>query len=757
VVPRILDLPQRPVKASVRGTGECPPQFPSGAIPRRLIIKAHPSGGDSMPIRFLITCALIACAATAQAQNAPPPAAAPQEQQSSDEVRYEEQVVVSASRTEEELVNAPASVSVIGNQTIQNSPATNIGDLLRAVPGVNVSQISARDVNLTTRGATSTLSTSQLALVDGRSIYLDFFGMVMWDLVPANPHDIKQIEVIRGPASAVWGANAMAGVVNVITMSPRELASGRANALTIGVGTIDRSAQGIDRDAGSLFSVNGSHAGAPNERWAYKVSAGYFTQDPLARPVGTIPNPFNTPYPVYQNTGTSQPKFDARIDYDAPAGGKVVLAGGVAGTEGIIHSGIGPFDIDRGSRLTYFTGRYERGRGRVGFFTNLLNGDAVNLLSREPNGRFLPLGFDTRTVDVDASDSLTLANRHVLSFGANYRHNAFDISIAPAGDDRNEGGGYIQDQIFLTDHFRAVLGGRLDKFSSIDSVVFSPRTSLLIKPAASQTFRISFNRAFRAPSFINNHIDTTVLNEVNLSALSPLLASFVFPVRAIGNPDLKQETMTAFEIGYTGVVRRRATVTAAVYWNHTDDAVFFTQVASYTPAAPPPTWPALFPTFALGLIPPPGLPSAFSYRNLGTVEDKGLELGVDFAVNRYVNTFANYSYQADPVVDGFDPSETNFPANNRFNAGFDFSVSRYLGNFSVNYSDSAYWQDVLDQRFAGTTDAYTLVNGAFGVRWMGDRITTSIKVNNLGNQEVQQHIFGDIMKRQVVGEARIAF
>ena len=93
------------------------------------------------------------------------------------------------------------------------------------MPGVNVTQVSARDVNITTRGATSTLSTSQLALVDGRSIYLDFFGMVMWDLVPTNPHEIKQIEVIRGPASAVWGANAMSGVVNVITKTPRELAA----------------------------------------------------------------------------------------------------------------------------------------------------------------------------------------------------------------------------------------------------------------------------------------------------------------------------------------------------------------------------------------------------------------------------------------------------------------------------------------------------------------------------------------------------
>jgi len=345
----------------------------------------------------------------------------------------------------------------------------------------------------------------------------------------------------------------------------------------------------------------------------------------------------------------------------------------------------------------------------------------------------------------------------VLSFGGNYRHNGFDISIAPNGDDRNEGGGYVQDEIFLNDHFRWVVGGRLDKFSSIDNAVFSPRTSFLIKPDAAQTFRVSYNKAFRAPSYINNNIDTTILNQVNLSAILPSLANFVFPVAATGNPDLKQETMNAVEIGYTGVLRRRATVTAAVYWNTTDNAIFFTQVASYTPGAPPPTWPPTLPTSILGLIPPPGLPSAFSYRNLGTVHDKGLELGVDLALNRYVNVFGNYSYQADPDVEGFDPSETNFPPNNRFNAGFDFSVSRYLGNFSLNYTDSAYWQDVLDQRFAGSTDAYTLLNGAFGVRWMGDRVTTSIKVNNLANEEVQQHIFGDIIKRQIVGEARFSF
>src|SRR5690606_11866392 len=113
--------------------------------------------------------------------------------------------------------------------------------------------------------------------------------------------------------------------------------------------------------------------------------------------------------------------------------------------------------------------------------------------------------------------------RHVLSFDGNYRHNTFDISLAPAGDDRNEGGAYIQDEIFLGEHFRWVVGGRVDKFSSIDDAVFSPRTTFMIKPTAAQTFRLSFNRAFRAPSFINNHIDTVVLEQVDLSPLAPLL------------------------------------------------------------------------------------------------------------------------------------------------------------------------------------------------------------------------------------------
>src|SRR5687767_15880259 len=235
-----------------------------------------------MTVRPLF-CAVLLMAAPAFAQQPqqPPPPDNPDEP-----VLYEEQVVVTASKGEQQLVNAPAAVSLVTTETIQNSPAINIGDLLRAVPGLNVTQASARDVNLTSRGATSTLATSQLALVDGRSVYLDFFGMVMWDLVPTNPNDIRQIEVIRGPASAVWGANAMTGVVNVLTKTPRELAAQGGTSITIGAGAFNRNVEDVEQSTGSLFYVNGTHAQAVNDRWAFKLAAGYLTQDPLPRPVG---------------------------------------------------------------------------------------------------------------------------------------------------------------------------------------------------------------------------------------------------------------------------------------------------------------------------------------------------------------------------------------------------------------------------------------------------------------------------------------
>jgi hypothetical protein len=167
----------------------------------------------------------------------------------------------------------------------------------------------------------------------------------------------------------------------------------------------------------------------------------------------------------------------------------------------------------------------------------------------------------------------------------------------------------------------------------------------------------------------------------------------------------------------------------------------------------------------LGLLaqanPPVVLPSRFTYLNLGTTKDKGLELGIDAVATRDLSVFANYSLQAKPVIDDFPAgtgiNDINWPAKHRFNAGLNVTHTRYLANLSVSYTGSAYWQDVLDARFAGTTDAFTLVNLGAGVKWAQGRVVTSLKITNLANQEVLQHIFADVLKRQVVGELRVGF
>ena len=222
-----------------------------------------------------VACLLsLAPGASAQQQQQPPPPPTPppaqQQQQQEPPVRVEENVVVSATKVEQQLVNAPATITVIGPRALELAASQNYGEILRNVPGVNITQISARDVNITPRGSTSTLSTSQLAVLDGRSLYQDFFGFVMWDFMPVNLNEIKRIEVIRGPASAIWGANAVSGVVNVITKTPREMLG---TSVAVGAGTFDTSTGLADDDSGTMWYLNATHAGAINDRKSDKLES----------------------------------------------------------------------------------------------------------------------------------------------------------------------------------------------------------------------------------------------------------------------------------------------------------------------------------------------------------------------------------------------------------------------------------------------------------------------------------------------------
>ena len=731
-------------------------------------------------------------------------------------------VVVTASRTEVRVVDAPVTTSVVPAVALETTASTNVGDVLRSVPGVNVVQLSARDVNVTSRQSTGTLANSQLVLVDGRSIYLDFFGMVMWDLLPSNHGDIEQIEVVRGPASATWGANAMTGAVNIITRPPRESVG---TTVTMSGGWMDRGAGSTaGQDTGTIFGTNATVTRAPSDTLAYRISAGYFRSDAFPRPTGRVPviaDPRvpgrmvgGAPFPLdgagpfgaaFLNRGTSQPKFDVRVDQELAGGGQLSYSGGVAGTEGLAHSGVGPFDIQRGTYLGYAKLGYRRGDLRFQVFSNVLDGTAPNLLLANPaTGQPVQLGFKNRTFDVEIGHATFVGEQHRLSYGGNVRANNFDITIAPGADDRLEAGAYLQDEIFF-DRFRVVLGGRVDKFANVSRPAFSPRLSVMFKPGVDHSVTVSYNRAFRSPSVINNFLDMNIVQPVDLSGLAafrPLLGALLPPglppavaqglvqqleqqldqttaqpfplvVRAAGSDlplgatprdGLTEESLTAYELSYTGSFGG-TTAGASVYMNRRDNSINFIELPAtadpYTAANPPPGW--VLPPQALSFMAASGvvLPrTAFSYANLGPLRQLGAELWFDQRISRSASAWVNYSWQAEPEILDADnpylPTELSLPPTHRVNVGASLNGTRFLGNASVSMATSAFWSDVLTTPFHGYSDGYTMVNASFGVKWNGGAMTTLLKVTNLFNQDIQQHIFGDILRRTVVGEVRFS-
>jgi outer membrane receptor for ferric coprogen and ferric-rhodotorulic acid len=158
------------------------------------------------------------------------------------------------------------------------------------------------------------------------------------------------------------------------------------------------------------------------------------------------------------------------------------------------------------------------------------------------------------------------------------------------------------------------------------------------------------------------------------------------------------------------------------------------------------------------------LPNTFVYENIGTIRQAGIEVSLEHSFSRDLTGFANYSWQDEPEPrdDVGDPnryptSEISLPPQNRFNLGLNYNGKKFLGALAVNYADDALWTDVLTQSTHGFTDSYTMVNATFGVKFMDGRVTTSVKGTNLTNDEIQQHIFGDILKRSLMGEVRFTF
>ena len=641
--------------------------------------------------------------------------------------RFSTDVVVTASRREQRTIDAPVSMTVIDRRQIESSPAQNVADLLRGVPGLNVVEVSARDVSITGRLPTSAFAQGQLVLVDGRSIVNDPNGIAFWDMMPVRFDELAQVEVLHGPGSSIWGGDALTAVINMRTKSPREMQGG---LLTASVG---------ERDSGS---IGGRWAGV-NDAWSYKFSGSYYRQGPWPRP-STLPD--GSPMPVdfaYDNPPTKQPRFDARVDWDGDNARRWSLRGGYARTSGSLLTPTLPLEFD--FLQSYYTDASYSApeldatvqfRRLVGHARSVLDGSPSNAVSNTPSA--------------DVTFRRVIGTTQVLVFGGSTRADYFEIAAAPNHDVRFQAGAFIDDQIAISPLVRLNLGGRLDFIQTVGAA-FSPRASVVFQPKPSSSFRFAYSRAYRPPTLIENYLLVLSAFDLDLGTGQPIS----IPIAAIGNEDLEIARSDGFELGYSAIVARRHTLAATFYHVVVNGEIQFGTAEFYGPSMPPPGWP-----LPPELVPPGVLPKTSTFRNVGKLRSRGLELSLDTDWSRSLWSRLSYTFQDEPelteAVQDF-PTSVNRPPTHQFSALLGGSRGPWYGSVGLSYVGRAFWSDALDARFWGETDAYTLLNTAVAYRLDRARSEIVFTATNLLDQKAQQHAFGDIIRRRAALEYRVRF
>jgi iron complex outermembrane receptor protein len=456
--------------------------------------------------------------------------------------------VTSASRKEQKLSQVPAAIFVITQEDIRRSGATNIPDLLRMVPGLDVAQINANTWAISARGFNLEFANKLLVLVDGRAVYTPLFGGVYWDTVDVPLEDIDRIEVIRGPGGTVWGANAVNGIINIITKSSAETQGG---LITAGGGT---HAEGFG---------NTQYGGKIKGDSSYRVFAKYLNNNHFPDLNG-------------QNGEDNWHLLHGgfRVDTSLSAKDSLLTEGDIYdGKEGAIfqHATLSPPDninvlgigiLSGGNVLTRWSHTFSSRRDiSLQFYFDRYDRDAPQFEEFR------------NTFDFDFQNHIILGARQDLIWGVGYRHTAdqtaptIDRAFLPANFAGQLFNAFIQDQITLkSDRVALYVGSKVenDYFTGFD---LEPSARLAWTPSNRRTFWAAISRANRTPTRRDVGLDAAL-------AVLPGPTELVL----LGNPNIKSEHVIAYEVGYRAEPTDRVSLDVAVFFNS------YHWLASFEPA-----------------------------------------------------------------------------------------------------------------------------------------------------------------------------
>ena len=403
-----------------------------------------------------------------------------------------DQNVVSASRRQEKVLEAPASVAVVEAAEIRNRPALSVVEHIRDLPAVDFSQTGLAQSNVVVRGFNNVFSGALLTLTDNRIARVPSLRLNAYNFIPVTNDDIERIEVVLGPGAALYGPNSANGVMHIITRSPFTSAGTNVN---LGMGEQ------------SVRQVGVRHAGAASDRLGYKVSAQYYAgvdwkyEDPVEVQARAA-NPAIQP----RNFDIERQSAEARLDYRASDDLTAILAAGYNKGDQIELTGLGAGQaLDWAYNYVQLRLLYKNWFAQV--FQNGSNaGDTFTL--RDGN----PIVDNSKLTALQLQHSAELGIRQRFTYGVDVLMTRPDTKGTINGgnedyDQIDEFGAYVQSETALSEMLDLVVALRYDDHNRIPEGEISPRAGLVFKPQETQILRLTYNRAFSTPSSSNLYLD----------------------------------------------------------------------------------------------------------------------------------------------------------------------------------------------------------------------------------------------------------
>jgi iron complex outermembrane receptor protein len=527
--------------------------------------------------------------------------------------------ITSAAKKEQRADEVPAAVSVITQEDIRRSGIRTLPELFRLVPGVQVAQLTSSNWAVSIRGFNDQYSNKLLVLIDGRSIYQRVFSGVFWDAEDLVLDDIDRIEVIRGPGAAVWGANAVNGVINIVTKSAKD---SQGTLVRLSGGAFDR-AQATARYGGSF------------RRGAYRVYSQWTARGDTKLADGTPDDKWN----VLTN--------GVRVDW-ARGANEWTMDGSVRTGDGhttwkfpgVSVPDVAPrTDVESSFRTGNVLGRWTHRED---------NGSSLQVQSTVGILRRIDFATsDENNFDAEVQYHRKLGRRQDVVTGGGYRFvksttgTNFSVSFDPPSLETVVTNVFVQDEVALTDRLRLTLGTKLEH-ETFSGWGLQPNVRLMWTPANRQHIWMGASRALRTPS----------LADLVLRLNAVVVPGEPVPIiiGALGNPQYRAEELLEAEAGY------RLEIGSAVFFDVTAFRGHYNGLPTSEPLAP------VFETT-------PGPPHVFlasRLQNLLQADTTGVEIAAHVSPVpgwRVDASYSTFHLTPHPDASSMDPAAATFDGN----------------------------------------------------------------------------------------------